>query len=208
METETIDAVQLVPDQVQYVPQVEILPAQILAEAWRSDLLKTFIRVIFERELQAIIWLEEARSSRMENALDPLDERLKQLIGRYFPRRGRITAAVYSRLRRGLNRFLLSFRVRREFYRTIYRYVCCQGVPDREWKLDEGETADDGIGVKFYAALAGFLGDQQSQVDLGRLDRLVRSIVDWCLSILPYHAPGLCEQDLYSILEYAQIEVS
>jgi hypothetical protein len=61
---------------------------------------------------------------------------------------------------------------------------------------------------KFYTALAYFLGGQCSPLDLGQLDRLVGGVVDWCLSILPYHAPGLSEQDLNAILEYAQIEIS
>jgi hypothetical protein len=206
METDTLASIELASDLLHEAPSVKVAAVQMPPEAGEDDLLKTFVRVIFERELQAFLKAGEAEPIDRVQATDPLDEVLNQLIGRYFPRCGRVASFVHSRLRRGLNTYLLGLRVRREFYRTIYRFVCHQEAPDRAWGQDE--IGDPILRGKFYTALAYFLGGQCSPLDLGQLDRLVGGVVDWCLSILPYHAPGLSEQDLNAILEYAQIEIS
>jgi hypothetical protein len=159
--------------------------------------LEAFVRVIFERELQRILG-GNGLQAKEERDPDPLDSRLMDMLGKHFPRPNRISWLLHSRIRHGLDKQLLKLRVRREFYRALYRYAAGGHSAGR------GHGALHALGsvhqADFFRILAAFLGCEDTRLDLSRLDRLIQRIIDWCLSILPYHAPGLCDEDLHALI--------
>jgi hypothetical protein len=158
--------------------------------------LETIVRVIFERELQ--LSLNSGWQVKQEHDSDPLDARLMDLLGKQFPRPNRISRLLRGRIRRGLDKQSLKLRVHREFYRALYRYAADVRAPGQRASKPDGR--DRIYQADFFRILAAFFGSDQVNLDLPRLDRLVQRVIDWCLSILPYHAPDLCDEDLHSLI--------
>lgn len=158
--------------------------------------LETIVRVIFERELQLL--LRSGWQVQQEHDSDPLDARLMDLLGKHFPRPNRISRLLRGRIRRGLDKQFLKLRVHREFYRALYRYAADVHTPGQGGSSTDGR--DRVYQADFFRILAAFFGSEQINLDLPRLDRLVQRAIDWCLSILPYHAPDLCDEDLHALI--------
>jgi hypothetical protein len=209
MEADLFETIQLAPDRKRSALRSNIagLPAseEDLGRAAGGSLLEIVIRVIFERELQQLLNADRNERDFVDVEPDPLDEQLQGLIGKYFPRAGRLTTFIYRKLQRGLDKQRLRLRVHREFYRALYRCARYEERPLIKASLDASvNSQEDPVSIHFFRLLGSMLGVEDARSDLDRLDRNVRAIVDWCLSILPYHRPALGDQDLFSLITNAR----
>ena len=208
LEADLIETRQLAPDRVQPTLNSNLAGLQVSGgtpgRVASGNLLEKVVRIIFERELRQLIIEGREESYLVEVELDPIDEKLQGLIGKYFPRAGRLATYIYRLLQHGLDKQRLKLRVRREFYRALYRCARLEGLPAPKTWPAAGETSQlDPIGEHFFRLLGIMLGVNDARPDLDRLDRTVRATVDWCVSILPYHQPALVEQDLPSLVTNA-----
>ncbi len=138
-----------------------------------------------------------------------IDPALRKLLGKHYPElRSRFRWRLACLTRRS---HLLQLKVHsmRELYRLLFR----QALKEENLSLDAVSNLGElelrqRLGETFCQFMA-FLRDASSasggktdQLEnlLAWFDRQVQAWLEWCVSLLPYHAPALSEQDPQAIL--------
>jgi len=174
------------------------------------DIMKQLVRTIFEYQFSEMIRQEPSPDPEPQvRKCEPIDEALRSLLGKRYPQHAEKTGSLFGRFSKCSEMRLLRERIRQETYRVIFRHT----IEEIEIKAGDaaGANTDDVVEQvrepflqKLYLLQGGdpvqFRRERKLQSILDRFDRQIQALLDWCVSLLPYHAPALGDQDPHAIL--------
>lgn len=174
------------------------------------DLLKKLVRMIFERELRRMQALPRSpKPASRHGGSEILEFLLRSFLGKHYPELKSSFRWRLARITRSSHLLALRINSMQSLYRLLFEQAMEEEnlTPEQALRLDENELRDR-LGAAFCRNLYGL--NSSSRVLEGTLDQLDKALawfdrqiqdwLEWCVSLLPYHAPALGEQDPQAIL--------
>jgi hypothetical protein len=172
--------------------------------------LKELVRTVFECQFK---FMQEygvaGEAGQREYGSGSLDAALQELLGKKCPRPCTPGDGFFARFSRWPELRLLKERSRQDIYRVIFQHA----VEEADLAVNSfDQTSVEEIIMRvrgtFTRNLLLLLGGdpeefhcakkQESIIDM--FDRQIKAWLNWCISLLPYHAPALSDQDPSAIL--------
>jgi hypothetical protein len=181
-----------------------------LKSAPEPDLLKKLVRMIFERELRRMQALAGSPETiPVPGGSEIVELPLRTFLGKHYPELRSKFRWKLARITRRSHLLALRIHTMQALYRLLFEQAMEEEdlSPEQALRLDAKELRDR-LGAAFCRNL--YVLNDSSKARGGKMDQLEKALawfdrqlqawLEWCVSLLPYHAPALGEQDPQSIL--------